>query len=69
MDAGAAAREYIRHYDGKTDTLAASLDRIRKTPPTSSRRCTRPKCSRTSHAALMMADRMALNLLSRAFRD
>ena len=31
LDAGAAARDYIQLYDGKTDTLAASLDRIQKT--------------------------------------
>jgi len=31
LDAGAAARDYIQFYDGKTDTLAASLDRIQKT--------------------------------------
>jgi len=31
LDAGAAARDYIQLYDGKTDTLSASLDRIQRT--------------------------------------
>ncbi len=30
LDAGTAARDYIQLYDGKTDTLAASLDRIQR---------------------------------------
>ncbi|QDV90919.1 hypothetical protein RAS2_20040 [Phycisphaerae bacterium RAS2] len=31
LNAGAAARDYIQLYDGQTETLAASLDRIQKT--------------------------------------
>lgn len=31
LEAGTAAADYIRLYDGDTDTLAASLDRIQKT--------------------------------------
>jgi len=31
LDTGTAASDYIQLFDGKTETLAASLDRVQKT--------------------------------------